>query len=85
MLCSTCKFISSNLMWLAVLLCGASGGMLRDVDPELMASIIKAIKNGDVDGAFNKTNVPADSPAEELESDDVSIEDEDSGRVRLIG
>ena len=71
-------------MWLAVLLCCASGGMPRDVDPELMASIIKAIKNGNVEGAFSKTNVPADSPAEEFESDDVSTEEEDSDRVRLL-
>lgn len=57
--------------------------MLRDVDPELMTSIIKAIKNGDVEGCFSKANASIDSPDEESEFEDVSSEDEDWDQVRL--
>lgn len=53
------------------------GGMLRTVDPELMEAVIKAIKDGDVNGLFNKSSDfgDADDP---VQQENFSSE-EDSG------
>ncbi|MCO5556642.1 hypothetical protein L7F22_010193 [Adiantum nelumboides] len=54
------------------------GGLLREVDPKLMEAIIKAIKDGDVEGVFNKPGAVKDeTEGEETGStgDDYDSED----------
>lgn len=55
--------------------------MLRAVDPELMEAIIKAIKDGDVEGVFNKSgelNAEDDEDDEDFEDYGENDDDEDN-------
>ncbi|KAI5066869.1 hypothetical protein GOP47_0017397 [Adiantum capillus-veneris] len=54
------------------------GGMLREVDPELMEAIIKAIKDGDVEGVFNKPGALKDEDEREKTEDNSDDYDNDS-------
>ncbi|KAH7291615.1 hypothetical protein KP509_29G024600 [Ceratopteris richardii] len=51
------------------------GGMLREADPALMEAIIKAIKDGDVEGVFSRP--PSSRDQEEDSGDDDGQDDDD--------
>lgn len=53
------------------------GGMLRTVDPELMEAVIKAIKDGDVDGLFNKSSDSGDAD-DPVQQENLSSEEDSS-------
>lgn len=60
------------------------GGLLRAVDPELMEAVIKAIKDGDVEGVFKKSgdlNDEDDDNKENIFDDDQddTAEEDDNG------
>lgn len=57
------------------------GGMLREVDPELMEAIIKAIKDGDVEGIFSKSGDLKDE--DEGDDDDEDEDDDDDDDVNM--